>query len=142
MRIIEAGGYFSTSGNDPSILLRLKEEYDSAEPTASSIAVSNLVRLSLLLSSKSAALMEKARMTIQSFTSRLEKMPSALPQLAFSAYLYEAYPSSKKVRIRNCGACQTEQIRCTRLSFAVRWKTVGLLSSSGLCTRITCHPRQ
>ena len=40
------GGWFSTTGKDPSVLLRLKEEYDGAEPAASSIAVLNLLTLS------------------------------------------------------------------------------------------------
>ena len=44
-----AGGYFMTAGGDPSILLRMKEDYDGAEPAASSIAVSNLARLSALV---------------------------------------------------------------------------------------------
>jgi uncharacterized protein len=34
------GGYFSGSGNDPSILLRMKEDNDSAEPAPSSVALS------------------------------------------------------------------------------------------------------
>ena len=34
----ERGGYFSGAGNDSSILLRLKEDNDSAEPAASSVA--------------------------------------------------------------------------------------------------------
>jgi uncharacterized protein YyaL (SSP411 family) len=42
------GGWFSTTGKDPSVLLRLKEEYDGAEPAASSIAVLNLLTLSHL----------------------------------------------------------------------------------------------
>jgi uncharacterized protein YyaL (SSP411 family) len=42
------GGWFSTTGRDPSVLLRLKEEYDGAEPAASSIAVMNLLTLSHL----------------------------------------------------------------------------------------------
>src|SRR6185295_7753327 len=41
-----AGGWFSTTGNDPSVLLRMKEDYDGAEPTASSVAVLNLLALS------------------------------------------------------------------------------------------------
>src|SRR5256714_680359 len=32
------GGYFTGAGNDPSILLRLREDNDSAEPAASSVA--------------------------------------------------------------------------------------------------------
>ena len=45
----EAGaGWFSTTGRDPSVLLRMKDEYDGAEPTASSMAVMNLLMLSHL----------------------------------------------------------------------------------------------
>lgn len=43
-----AGGYYATTGNDPSILLRMKEDYDGAEPAASSYALSNLLRLAAL----------------------------------------------------------------------------------------------
>ena len=39
------GGWFSTTGTDPSVLLRLKEEYDGAEPAASSVSVLNLLTL-------------------------------------------------------------------------------------------------
>jgi uncharacterized protein YyaL (SSP411 family) len=40
-----AGGWFSTTGDDPTVLLRLKEDYDGAEPAAGSVAVANLLRL-------------------------------------------------------------------------------------------------
>jgi uncharacterized protein YyaL (SSP411 family) len=40
-----AGGWFSTTGDDPSVLLRMKEDYDGAEPSASAVAVCNLLRL-------------------------------------------------------------------------------------------------
>ena len=39
------GGYFTSTGDDPSILLRLKEDSDNAEPAPSSIAALNLLRL-------------------------------------------------------------------------------------------------
>ena len=38
------GGYFGTSGDDPSIKIRIKDDYDGAEPTASSISALNLFR--------------------------------------------------------------------------------------------------
>ena len=44
-----AGGWFSTTGRDPSVLLRMKEDYDGAEPTASSVSVMNLLVLSHLV---------------------------------------------------------------------------------------------
>ncbi len=37
------GGWFSTTGDDPTVLLRLKEDYDGAEPSAASVTVRNLL---------------------------------------------------------------------------------------------------
>jgi uncharacterized protein YyaL (SSP411 family) len=42
------GGWFNTTGQDASVLLRLKEDYDGAEPAASSIGVLNLLALAHL----------------------------------------------------------------------------------------------
>src|SRR5262249_40402668 len=39
------GGYFSTSGKDESVFLRIKDDNDGAEPAASSVAAVNLLRL-------------------------------------------------------------------------------------------------
>ncbi|HEY2567866.1 MAG TPA: thioredoxin domain-containing protein, partial [Candidatus Udaeobacter sp.] len=42
----KSGGYFSISGKDESVFLRMKDDNDGAEPAASSIAALNLFRLS------------------------------------------------------------------------------------------------
>jgi uncharacterized protein YyaL (SSP411 family) len=42
------GGWFSTTGSDPTVLLRLKEDYDGAEPAASSVATLNALTLTHL----------------------------------------------------------------------------------------------
>jgi hypothetical protein len=47
-------GWFSTTGKDPSVLLRLKEDYDGAEPSASAISVLNLIALAHLLDDEDA----------------------------------------------------------------------------------------
>lgn len=39
------GGWFSTTGADPTVLLRLKEDYDGAEPSAASVTTMNLMTL-------------------------------------------------------------------------------------------------
>ena len=41
----EAGGYFSSGAHDPNVLLRVKEDNDGAEPSASSVSALNLARL-------------------------------------------------------------------------------------------------
>ena len=43
------GGWFSTTGEDPTVLLRLKEDYDGAEPAVSSVSVLNLLTLAHLV---------------------------------------------------------------------------------------------
>jgi uncharacterized protein YyaL (SSP411 family) len=74
-----AGGYFSTSGDDPSVLLRMKEDYDGAEPSPSSVAAMNLLRLSQLTSD--AKQHERSDRTLASFSERMTKLPSGVPQM-------------------------------------------------------------
>ncbi len=44
----EHGGYFAASERDASVLLRLKEDHDGAEPSANSVSTLNLIRLAAL----------------------------------------------------------------------------------------------
>src|SRR5207248_499647 len=73
------GGYFSTSGRDESVFLRMKDDNDGAEPAASSVAALNLLRLSQLRDDKNMA--ERARKTIDAFATTFSHFPSAMPQM-------------------------------------------------------------
>ena len=73
------GGYFTSTGKDPSILLRMKEDNDSAEPAPSSIAALNLLRLAQIRDARK--LRERAEKTIAAFSASLNHFPSALPQM-------------------------------------------------------------
>ena len=75
------GGYFSTSGKDQSVFLRMKDDNDGAEPAASSVAALNLLRLSQLRDDPAAAGAERARKTIDAFATTLSHFPSAMPQM-------------------------------------------------------------
>ncbi len=75
----EGGGYFSGTGNDPSILLRLKEDNDSAEPAASSVAALNLLRLAQFRNEMS--WYERAEKTIDAFAPQIGHFASAMPQM-------------------------------------------------------------
>eukprot|EP00850_Spirogloea_muscicola_P011628 SM000073S21404 [mRNA] locus=s73:76458:81626:- [translate_table: standard] len=78
----EGGGYFSVAEGDPSILLRMKEDYDGAEPSGNSIAATNLLRLSAMLTGELAkTLRSTAEHTMAVFEERLKEMPLALPQM-------------------------------------------------------------
>jgi uncharacterized protein YyaL (SSP411 family) len=77
----EAGaGWFSTTGNDPSVLLRMKEDYDGAEPTASSVSVMNLLILSHLLDEP--VWTERIDRTLRAFGERLERLGRGVPMMA------------------------------------------------------------
>jgi uncharacterized protein len=76
----EAGGWFSTTGSDPSVLLRMKEDYDGAEPTASSVSVLNLLMLSHLVTD--AAWDRRVERTLRLFAARLEQMGRGVPMMA------------------------------------------------------------
>jgi uncharacterized protein YyaL (SSP411 family) len=75
----ENGGYFTASRHDPSILLRLKMEEDSAEPSGNSVACSNLTRLALLLNNEDWNQMAIA--TAASYDLYLKKVPNAIPEM-------------------------------------------------------------
>jgi uncharacterized protein YyaL (SSP411 family) len=75
----ESGGYFTVTGRDANILLRLKEDNDSAEPAASSVGALNLARLSAIRSDPD--LLARAKKTVNAFARQLAHFPSALPQM-------------------------------------------------------------
>jgi uncharacterized protein YyaL (SSP411 family) len=76
------GGFFESEDGDPSVLLRMKEEDDGAEPSANSVSVRNLVRLSQLLGREDWRTL--ARRTALAFGRQLERAPTALPQMLVS----------------------------------------------------------
>jgi uncharacterized protein YyaL (SSP411 family) len=83
-----AGGWFSTTGKDPTVLLRMKEDYDGAEPTASSVSVLNLLVLSHLV--PDAAWRDRIERTLKLFGTRLEQMGRGVPMMAAALSTYTA----------------------------------------------------
>jgi uncharacterized protein YyaL (SSP411 family) len=73
------GGYFNSAGHDASIVLRLKEDYDGAEPAPSSVAAMNLLRLGGLWHDE--RLRERGRQTIAAFRAQWSRSPQAMPQM-------------------------------------------------------------
>jgi uncharacterized protein YyaL (SSP411 family) len=82
----ENGGFFDTTGTDKSILLRTKEEYDSAEPTGNTVAVMNLLRLSHFTENYS--YFDLAERTLNFFSSRISGNPYSMPGMLSSTDLY------------------------------------------------------
>jgi len=82
----EGGGYFSTPGEDPSTLLRVKEDHDGAELTGNSISAINLARLiSLVAGSRSDCYRQNAEHLLAVFETRLKDMAMAVPLMCCAA---------------------------------------------------------
>jgi uncharacterized protein YyaL (SSP411 family) len=88
------GGYFNSGANDPSIVLRLKEDYDGAEPAPSSIAAMNLLRLGAVFDGTARSTPEKRAggapalsyrdrgvRCIEAFRGQWTRAPQAMPQM-------------------------------------------------------------
>jgi uncharacterized protein YyaL (SSP411 family) len=75
-----SGGYFTTRSRDHSILFRTREPYDGVEPSPSSVAAMNLLRLWQITDGQSWK--QKADTTVTTFSAILEKQPEAVPFMA------------------------------------------------------------
>jgi uncharacterized protein YyaL (SSP411 family) len=75
----ENGGYFSTSGKDLSVVLRMKDDNDSAEPAPSSVAALNLLRLAQIKNNPEYH--DRAGKVIAAFRATLSHFPTAMPQM-------------------------------------------------------------
>jgi hypothetical protein len=73
-------GWFSTTGQDRSVLLRMKEEYDGAEPSASAVGVWNLLTLAHLTGERGYE--QRAGDVFRAFGGRLESQGRGLPMMA------------------------------------------------------------
>jgi uncharacterized protein YyaL (SSP411 family) len=87
------GGYFSTAFDDDTVPLRLKEEYDGAEPSANSVTALNLLRLAEITGKEEFSI--KAEQTINACGTMLAENSHALPLMLVA----KNFAEQRKVRI-------------------------------------------
>jgi uncharacterized protein YyaL (SSP411 family) len=75
----EKGGFFSSREGDDSLVMRMKDDYDGAEPSGNSIAAMNLLRLAQM--TNRLEYREAAERIIAAFEPRLAVASAALPQM-------------------------------------------------------------
>ena len=75
----EHGAFFSTAEGDPTLVMRIKEDYDGAEPSGNSIAVLNLLRLTQM--TDRADFRASAARALEAFGSRMVAAPVGVPQM-------------------------------------------------------------
>ncbi|XP_032065182.1 spermatogenesis-associated protein 20 [Thamnophis elegans] len=94
--------YFSTEAADPSLLFRIKDDQDGAEPSPNSVAVSNLLRAASYTDCEE--WVKKAGQILTVFSERLVKIPVVLPEMARATAAF--YLTLKQVVI--CGDLKGE----------------------------------
>ena len=110
-----AGGWFSTTDGDSSVLLRVKDEYDGAEPSAGSVAVMNLLTLSHLGAMADAD--PKIQMTLGRFGGALGNAARIVPLMAAALSQYHA-GTAQVVIVGPQGRDDTERLHaCVRARF-------------------------
>jgi uncharacterized protein YyaL (SSP411 family) len=80
------GGWFSTTGDDPSVLLRLKEDYDGAEPSSASVTVRNLLTLGHLVGDQK--LVDQAGRTLERYGSAIGRVARVMPLMMSNLALW------------------------------------------------------
>ena len=75
----EEGGFFTTAQGDSSLVLRMKDDYDGAEPSGNSIALRDLQKLAHI--TNRAVYRDAAARTLQALAPRIAGQSVAVPQM-------------------------------------------------------------
>ncbi len=117
----DGGGWFSTTGDDPSVLLRMKEDYDGAEPSVGSVSALNLLTLARLTGD--GGIRERLERALARFGPGLGHGPRAVPMLAAALSAYHAAAAQIVVvgeRAEAGTAALRRRVAARYLPFAVR----------------------
>jgi uncharacterized protein YyaL (SSP411 family) len=85
------GGWFSTTGEDPTVLLRLKEDYDGAEPAAASVTVRNLLTLAHITGEGRFA--DLAQRSLERYGAELGRVARVMPLMVSNVAAWHARAS-------------------------------------------------
>jgi len=95
-----AGGFFSTAEGDASLVMRMKEDYDGAEPSGNSVAGYNLLRLAQMTDRKD--FRDAAGRLLRAFAPRITASPVTAPQL-LAAYEFSLSKPKQIVLVGTAG---------------------------------------
>ena len=73
------GGFWQSAAGASDLILRMKEDYDGAEPSGNSVAATVLLRLATITGRSDFA--RSAEQTLKLFADRLHELPDAVPNL-------------------------------------------------------------
>jgi uncharacterized protein len=119
------GGFYSTAHAAADLVLRVKDDYDGAEPSGNSIATDILLRLAHL--SGDDALRNAAAKSLTAFAPKLKSQPTMAPQMAVALGRFLAEPEQVVIRCPDVTA-EIEAIASDHRRRFSPWGTVLVLS--------------
>jgi uncharacterized protein len=91
----ENGGFWQSAADSKGLILRVKDDYDGAEPSGNSVATLALLKLGAITGENKFT--ETAEKTLRSFSGRLQNFPQAMPFMLHA--LDFSLPEPKRVVI-------------------------------------------
>ena len=113
----EDGGALFASPPDANILLRLKDDYDGAEPSANSVAAITLLQLANLLDR--ADLRDRALRVLEVFAARVSQVPQAMPELIFAALMSQQSPQHLVIVGNKNDSATREMLRVANIEYSM-----------------------
>ena len=142
----EGGAFFSTAGGDPALVLRLKDDYDGAEPSANAAAVLNLLRLDRMLTRPAFA--AQAQRALEAFAFRMANGGVSVPQMLVAYMFSEGKPRQVVLAGETDSTGLAELLRVVRSRFSPHqvvllnhgeMKAVDGKATAYVCENFTCR---
>ena len=111
----ENGGFFSTPSDAPDLLLRMKDDYDGAEPAGNSVATDVLLRLSRLTGDP--GFEAQAVRSLRNAAAKLKSQPTAAPALTSALGRWLATPAQFVIRCEEQNAKTASLLKVERKNF-------------------------
>jgi len=120
------GAFYSTAAGDPTLVMRIKEDYDGAEPSGNSIAALNLLRLAQM--TDRADFRASAARALEAFGSRMVTAPVGVPQMLV-AYEFSISKAKQIILVGERDAPDTHQLLAALQSRFVPHRVVMLVTA-------------
>ena len=92
----QANGFFSTEEGVSDVLLRIKDDYDGAEPSGNSVATDVLIRLAHITGDET--FRERATRSLHAFAPKLKAQPTMAPQMMVALARWLSEPEQVIIR--------------------------------------------
>lgn len=150
----EHGGFWQSAADSPDLILRVKDEYDGAEPSGNSTAVLALLKVAAMTDRHD--FKKAAEMTLDHFADRMQRLPQAVPHLLTALDFWLEEPQRVVIAGDPASATAQSLLRATHSVYQPRKVVLGNTgpvedfaktlppgkegATAYICTGTTCQP--